>query len=145
MMSGSAWNLSQSFCQKFPGDSSRQPCSGSRLRSFLRPGSRSVTCRQTSSRLLVPELCRRREEASAVSASTGPTHCTYGESSVNRLLDALSLPAVSKEPGDRALREMLPSIQQEDHASVQLSECTGALKPSPSWKVKCVRACKLPH
>lgn len=56
MISGSALKRSRSFCQKFPGDSSRQPCSGSRFRSFLRPGSRSVTWRQTSSRLLTPEL-----------------------------------------------------------------------------------------
>lgn len=56
MISGSALKRSRSFCQKFPGDSSRQPCSGSRFLSFLRPGSRSVTCRHTSSRLLTPEL-----------------------------------------------------------------------------------------
>lgn len=134
MMSGSAWNRSQSFCQKFPGDSSRQPCSGSRLRSFLRPGSRSVTCRQTSSRLLVPELCRRQKEASVVSASTGPAHCTYRDL-LSPYFPLLSLKSLMTGHCRKCFQ-----LFNKRLCNCPAKECTGALKLISFQEGKCVRA-----
>lgn len=127
MISGSALKRSRSFCQKLPGDSSRQPCSGSRFLSFLRPGSRSVTCRQTSSRLLTPELkgkhslwdpspgrgARQGPAPSSSSPCSSSSHCPHLINLFHLLipsdretlcgilagLKALSTPDVSRSPG----------------------------------------------